>query len=197
MVYKCINFCNMNFTYILWLLVVLYALGIILSPIVNPIVFGTFTYWSLVLQALFYANELTEDENRRRIILNLATAPSVSVLSYWGLVNAYNWPFQVPWFIDICIHLLNILLLLGIVIIWYPLIEYKYIWIPITFGVLYLIGCFVYTGYTNELIYPTDVFSFDGYWWVSLVLFFITVLNHLSLSYLCKWLRERQGFQQI
>lgn len=185
----------MNFSYILWILIILYALAIIVSPIVNPIVLGTFTYWCLVLQTCFYIGELKDNETRRGILLNLATAPSVSVLSYWALVNAYDWAFQVPWFIDICIHLLNILLLLGIVIIQYPVIEYKYVWIPMSFGVVYLIGCFLYRGNGGKLIYPTDVFSFDGYWWVSMILFVVTTLIHFSLSYLCEWLRERQGFQ--
>lgn len=185
-------------------LTILYSLVIIVSPFIDAIVFGTFTYWSLVLQWMYYTGELLDmKESTRTILLNLATAPSLSVLSYWAIINVFDWPFLVPWYVDIFIHLFNIILLLGIVLVQYPYIKIIYIWIPMLFGFWYLIGTFAYTSSEGKLIYPTNVFSFDSienkkpYGWVSFLFYGITTGIHILMSIVCKEIERRREFQKL
>ena len=160
-------------------------------------IFLTFTYWNFVLQYIFYIIELlsvyqfiTVTQETKEILLNIIFAPGVSILGYWILINVLEWGFLIPWYIDVSIHGINILMLMGIVVLKYPCIAqlntFQNIVLPSIVPAIYFIVTVTYTTVTMKMIYPSNLFSFVSiddnppYGWLG-VLFFVLVYHYHNL----------------
>jgi len=170
-------------------------------------IYLTFTYWNFILQYIFYIMELFYEykvvavsERTREILLNIIFAPGVSILVYWILINSLEWGFLIPWYIDISIHGINILMLMGIVVVKYPCIAqlntFQNIVLPFIVPVLYCIVTTIYTAVTKKLIYPSNLFSFETidnkppYGWISVLYLCIAIpLPQLIFYFVCNTLK--------
>lgn len=191
-----------DYFYFLIIINLLYLPLCVAPAFVDVIAYIQFTQWMIISQFLFYlyeflvlSNIIKEDMLSRKDFINIVFAPSVSVLSYWAFVNVFSWPLFVPWYLDIFIHLINIILLIVLVLIKYKNIGYeewyKNILYSNAIGILYIVSAFIYTQIANRLIYTSNFFSFqtiDGnisYWWIGLILIFLNTVIQYTFKYIC------------
>ena len=171
-------------------------------------VFLTFIIWNVILQYIFYVVELlseyqriTVSERTKEIILNVIFAPGVSVLAYWILINSLDWGFLIPWYVDVSIHGINILMLMGIVVVKYPCIgqlsRVQNILLPFIAPVLYCIVTLTYTSITKRLIYPSNLFSFKDiednppYGWVGIVYLCVGIpMPQVIFYFVCREIKK-------
>jgi len=171
-------------------------------------IFLTFTYWNFLLQGFFYIMELLSEykcinlsKNTKEIALNIIFAPGVSVLAYWVIINSLNWGFLIPWYVDVSIHGINILMLMGIVVVKYPCIAQlstlQNILLPVIVPLLYCIVAVTYTSVTMRLIYPSNLFSFvtvedsHPYGWVGVIYLCVGIpLPQVVFYFICKALKK-------
>ena len=171
-------------------------------------IFLTFTYWNFVLQYIFYIIELlsvyqfiTVTQETKEILLNIIFAPGVSILGYWILINVLEWGFLIPWYIDVSIHGINILMLMGIVVLKYPCIAqlntFQNIVLPSIVPAIYFIVTVTYTTVTMKMIYPSNLFSFVSiddnppYGWLGVLFLCVGIpLPQLIFYFVCNTLRK-------
>jgi len=140
-------------------------------------------------------------ERTKEIILNVIFAPGVSVLAYWILINSLDWGFLIPWYVDVSIHGINILMLMGIVVVKYPCIgqlsRVQNILLPFIAPVLYCIVTLTYTSITKRLIYPSNLFSFKDiednppYGWVGIVYLCVGIpMPQVIFYFVCREIKK-------
>jgi hypothetical protein len=175
----------------------------------------TFTYWNFVLQYIFYVIEILNlyqivsvTRETREIFLNIIFSPSVSILVYWILVYSLEWGFLMPWYIDISIHGINILMLIGMVLFKYPCIAQlntiQNIVFPFLVPVIYAIVTSIYTYITMKLIYPSNLMSFQTiddnppYGWVSILFLCVAIpLPQFIFYFICKAVSTQRGTRNL
>ena len=171
-------------------------------------IFLTFTYWNFVLQYIFYIVELLHvyevimvTQETKENILNIIFAPGVSILGYWILINSLQWGLLIPWYVDISIHGINILMLMGLVVLKYPCIGQldmlRNILFPFIVPIIYFIVTVTYTTITRKMIYPSNLFSFVSiennppYGWIGVLFLCVAIpLPQIIFYFVCNSLRK-------
>lgn len=148
------------------------------------------TTWTIIVQGLYFISEFHWNNKVPNIMQNMAWSPSIFLIVYWPIKYFFKWAtIESDLLHDLAIHGFNILLVV-IACFWKPRLEYKYIWIPMLFGIVYLMFAVIYTMY-NGSIYPTNFFVLDWRIWYDLAAVFIgTPIIHSMGVYMTK-LREK------
>ena len=148
------------------------------------------TTWTIIVQGLYFISEFHWNNKVPNTMQNMAWSLSIFLIVYWPIKYFFKWAVIPNDLLhDLSIHGINILLVI-IACFWKPRLEYKYIWIPMLFGIVYLIFAVIYTIY-NGSIYPTNFFVLDWRIWYDLAAVFIgTPIIHTMGVYLTK-LRDK------
>ena len=116
------------------------------------------TTWTLLVQFFYFLSEFHHNKHLSIWFQNLVWTPSLFLLVYWPISYHYNWYVNnYNLFHDIFMHAVNVLLIV-IAVYMSPKLEYKYMFIPLIFGLSYLTFAVLYTNNVDK-IYPTDFFG--------------------------------------